>query len=101
MSADLPLKARRLPKRSIIAAAVLVALTNPKIEPLMGLIPGIKAFVAAVVGGIGNLRLLQCRPEEIAADGKFALQAHDPALLVSEDGGDSWRLALTADFVGR
>jgi len=37
------------------AAAVLVALTNPKIEPLMGLLPGIKAFVAAVLGGIGNI----------------------------------------------
>ncbi len=37
------------------AAAVRVALTNPKIEPLMGLLPGIKAFVAAVLGGIGNI----------------------------------------------
>jgi branched-chain amino acid transport system permease protein len=37
------------------AAGVLVALTNPKIEPLMGLLPGIKAFVAAVLGGIGNI----------------------------------------------
>jgi len=37
------------------AAAVLVALANPKIEPLMGLLPGIKAFVAAVLGGIGNI----------------------------------------------
>lgn len=37
------------------AAAVLVGLTNPKIEPLMGLLPGIKAFVAAVLGGIGSI----------------------------------------------
>ncbi len=37
------------------AAGVLVALTNPKIEPLMGIMPGIKAFVAAVLGGIGNI----------------------------------------------
>jgi branched-chain amino acid transport system permease protein len=37
------------------AAGVLVGLTNPKIEPLMGLLPGIKAFVAAVLGGIGNI----------------------------------------------
>jgi len=37
------------------AAAILVALTNPKIEPLMGIMPGIKAFVAAVLGGIGNI----------------------------------------------
>ena len=37
------------------AAGILVALTNPKIEPLMGIMPGIKAFVAAVLGGIGNV----------------------------------------------
>ncbi|MFH0778386.1 MAG: branched-chain amino acid ABC transporter permease, partial [Candidatus Eisenbacteria bacterium] len=37
------------------AAGVLVALSNPKIDPLMGIMPGIKAFVAAVVGGIGNI----------------------------------------------
>jgi branched-chain amino acid transport system permease protein len=37
------------------AAGVLVGLSNPKIDPLMGLIPGIKAFVAAVLGGIGNI----------------------------------------------
>ena len=36
------------------AAGSMVALRNPKIEPLMGLMPGIKAFVAAVLGGIGN-----------------------------------------------
>jgi len=37
------------------AAGVLVGLTNPKIEPLMGIMPGIKAFVAAVLGGIGSI----------------------------------------------
>jgi branched-chain amino acid transport system permease protein len=36
------------------AAGAMVALRNPKIDPLMGLMPGIKAFVAAVLGGIGN-----------------------------------------------
>jgi branched-chain amino acid transport system permease protein len=36
------------------AAGAMVGLRNPKIEPLMGLMPGIKAFVAAVLGGIGN-----------------------------------------------
>lgn len=39
------------------AAAVMVAL-NPAyrtIDPSMGILPGIKAFVAAVVGGIGNV----------------------------------------------
>ncbi len=37
------------------AAGFLVGLTNPKIEPLMGIMPGIKAFVAAVLGGIGSI----------------------------------------------
>jgi branched-chain amino acid transport system permease protein len=37
------------------AAGVLVGLTNPKIDPLMGIMPGVKAFVAAVLGGIGNV----------------------------------------------
>jgi branched-chain amino acid transport system permease protein len=37
------------------AAAVMVGLTYPKIDPLMGVLPGLKAFVAAVLGGIGNV----------------------------------------------
>jgi branched-chain amino acid transport system permease protein len=37
------------------AAGVLVGLSNPKIEPLMGIMPGLKAFVAAVLGGIGSV----------------------------------------------
>lgn len=37
------------------AAGVLVGLTYPKIEPLMGVMPGLKAFVAAVLGGVGNI----------------------------------------------
>ena len=37
------------------AAGVLVALAIPKIDPLMGLLTGLKAFVAAVLGGIGNI----------------------------------------------
>jgi branched-chain amino acid transport system permease protein len=36
-------------------AALLVAGSRPSINPLMGLMPGIKAFVAAVFGGIGNV----------------------------------------------
>lgn len=36
-------------------AAVLVGLKYPKIDPLMGTLIGLKAFVAAVLGGIGNL----------------------------------------------
>jgi branched-chain amino acid transport system permease protein len=37
------------------AAGILVGLTYPKIDPLMGTMPGLKAFVAAVLGGIGNI----------------------------------------------
>jgi branched-chain amino acid transport system permease protein len=36
-------------------AGVLYAVKYPNVEPLMGLLPGIKAFVAAVFGGIGNI----------------------------------------------
>jgi len=42
---------------SALAAAggILYALNYPSIDPLMGTLPGLKAFVAAVLGGIGNL----------------------------------------------
>jgi branched-chain amino acid transport system permease protein len=37
------------------AAALLFAGSRPRIDPLMGLTLGLKAFVAAVFGGIGNV----------------------------------------------
>ena len=37
------------------AAGVLVGVYYNSIDPLMGMMPGIKAFIAAVVGGIGIL----------------------------------------------
>ena len=42
---------------SVLAAvaAILYGLTYPKIDPLMGIMPGLKAFIAAVLGGIGNV----------------------------------------------
>jgi branched-chain amino acid transport system permease protein len=42
---------------SAVAAAggILWAMKYPQINPLMGIIPGLKAFVAAVLGGIGNV----------------------------------------------
>lgn len=42
---------------SALAAAggILYALNYPAIDPLMGILPGLKAFVAAVLGGIGNI----------------------------------------------
>ena len=36
-------------------AGILYAIKAPGIEPLMGVQPGLRAFVAAVLGGIGNL----------------------------------------------
>ena len=36
-------------------AGVLVAITYPTIDPYMGMMPGLKAFVAAVLGGIGSI----------------------------------------------
>ena len=42
---------------SALAAAggILYSLNYPTIDPLMGVMPGLKAFVAAVLGGIGNI----------------------------------------------
>lgn len=36
------------------AAGILYSINYPSIDPLMGLLPGLKAFIAAVLGGIGN-----------------------------------------------
>ena len=42
---------------SVLAAVagVLYASKYPRVDPLLGLMPGLKAFVAAVLGGIGNV----------------------------------------------
>jgi branched-subunit amino acid ABC-type transport system permease component len=40
---------------SAAIAGNMVGFYNQSIEPLMGILPGIKAFVAAVVGGIGRV----------------------------------------------
>jgi branched-chain amino acid transport system permease protein len=37
------------------AASILYGLSYPKIEPLLGMMIGLKAFVAAVFGGIGSI----------------------------------------------
>jgi branched-chain amino acid transport system permease protein len=37
------------------AAGILYAMNYPAIDPLMGVLPGLKAFVAAVLGGIGSI----------------------------------------------
>lgn len=42
---------------SVLAAAggIMWCIKYPALEPFMGVIPGLKAFVAAVLGGIGNV----------------------------------------------
>lgn len=42
---------------SLLAAVggIMYGLKFPRIEPLMGTMPGLKCFIAAVVGGIGNI----------------------------------------------
>jgi branched-chain amino acid transport system permease protein len=42
---------------SALAAAggILYSMNYPSIDPYMGVLPGLKAFVAAVLGGIGNI----------------------------------------------
>ena len=37
------------------AGGILYSLSYQSIDPLMGILPGLKAFVAAVLGGIGNI----------------------------------------------
>ena len=37
------------------AAGLLTGITYPRINPYMGIIPGLKAFIAAVLGGIGSV----------------------------------------------
>lgn len=43
---------------SMLAAvgALMWALKFPQIAPLMGIMPGLKCFIAAVIGGIGNIK---------------------------------------------
>ena len=36
-------------------AGVMTAITYPRLSPYMGIMPGLKAFVAAVFGGIGSI----------------------------------------------
>jgi branched-chain amino acid transport system permease protein len=34
---------------------IMFALKYPRLEPLMGIMPGLKCFIAAVIGGIGSI----------------------------------------------
>ena len=66
------------------AAAVLYGVKYPRVDPWMGVMPGLKAFVAAVLGGIGNLRG--------AVVGALILGLAET--LVSAYGASTWRDAL-------
>jgi branched-chain amino acid transport system permease protein len=66
------------------AAAVLYGVKYPQVSPFMGVMPGLKAFVAAVLGGIGNLRG--------AVVGSLALGLAES--LVIGYGGATWKDAL-------
>ena len=70
---------------SVLAASggVLVALYSPKVEPLMGLMVGLKAFVAAVLGGIGSI------PGAVA--GALLLGVIETLVTGYVDGGSQYR----------
>jgi branched-chain amino acid transport system permease protein len=38
------------------ASGIMWSLRYPQVHPMMGMIPGFKAFIAAVVGGIGSIQ---------------------------------------------
>ena len=71
---------------SVLAAAagILYASKYPSVHPLMGLMPGLKAFVAAVLGGIGNV------PGAMLGGLMLGLAEQ----LVSGYGSSSWRDAV-------
>lgn len=65
------------------AAGVLISLMYPSINPLMGLMMGLKAFVAAVLGGIGNIAG--------AVLGALLLGITEVLVVTYVDGGSQWR----------
>ena len=66
------------------AAGVIFGIYYTRIDPLMGIIPGLKAFIAAVLGGIGII--------PGAMFGGFLLGIVETA--VSSFGYSSWRDAV-------
>lgn len=70
---------------SVLAAAagVLIACQYPSVSPLMGLMMGLKAFVAAVLGGIGNIAG--------AVLGAVLLGTVEVMVVTYVDGGSQWK----------
>jgi branched-chain amino acid transport system permease protein len=66
------------------AAGILMGVSYPRVDPLMGVMIGIKAFVAAVLGGIGSIRG--------AVVGGFLMGIAES--LVAGYGGSTYRDAL-------
>ncbi len=66
------------------AAGILVGVSYPRVDPLMGVMIGIKAFVAAVLGGIGSIRG--------AVMGGFVMGVAES--MVAGYGGSTYRDAL-------
>ena len=66
---------------SALAAAggVLVGIYYNSIDPLMGMVPGIKAFVAAVLGGIGIIPGIILGVVEAMVSGFFSSTFRDAA----------------------
>jgi branched-chain amino acid transport system permease protein len=70
-------------------AGILYAIKDKQIQPLMGMYVGLKAFVAAVIGGIGNLKG--------AVTGALLLGLCEEAVVWF--GSSSWRDAVAFGFL--
>lgn len=70
-------------------AGILYAIKDKQVQPLMGMYVGLKAFVAAVIGGIGNLKG--------AVAGALLLGLCEEAVVWF--GSSSWRDAVAFGFL--
>jgi branched-chain amino acid transport system permease protein len=70
-------------------AGILYAIKDKQVQPLMGMYVGLKAFVAAVIGGIGNL--------QGAVAGALLLGLCEEAVVWF--GSSSWRDAVAFGFL--
>ncbi len=70
------------------AAGVIFGIYYTKIEPLMGILPGLKAFVAAVLGGIGII------PGAMVGGFCLASSNRSSAGSATRFGATEWRLSF-------